>query len=107
VILIPLTSDVCQTKTCTLDGAEYDLTVKWGEVRGAWTMDLSAHDDGTMMASGATLQLGCDILEGFGLGIGSLILLDTTGTDEPPTDDDGDLGTRCKLFYFAPDEVVV
>lgn len=104
MILIPLTSDPCQTQTCTLNGVDYDLTVKWGDVRGAWTLDLASRDDGTMLASGATLQLGCDILDGFALGIGSLILLDTTGGDVPPTDDDGDLGTRCKLFYFSPDE---
>ncbi len=104
MIVIPLTSDPCQVVTVTLDSVEYDLTVKWGELRQRWSLDILRRDDQASLVRGLALVLGVDILAARGLDIGQLYMVDESAQGAEATSADGDLGGRVKLFYFSPGE---
>jgi uncharacterized phage-like protein YoqJ len=104
MIVVPLTSDPCQVVTITLDGTEYDLIVKWNEARQSWSMDVLRRADQVYLAMGVSLFLGVDLLSGFGVQIGNFFMIDESEQGIDATSDDGDLGGRVKLYYFAPGE---
>ena len=99
---IPLTSDYCQQQTVTLNGAAYDLTVKWNDLREVWTLDIADNATGEPLVYGAALVLGCNILAGFPVALGSMFCVDASAAnlDAGPED----LDTRVALFYAAPGE---
>lgn len=102
MVNIPITADASQEVTITLGGVVYVLTIKWGELRGVWTMDITRVEDSTVLARGVAMLIGGDILKGFGLAIGSMYMVDTSAKDIDATVDD--LGDRVLLYYFEPGE---
>lgn len=105
ILEIPLTSDTSQVVTTTLNGVEYELAVKWGDIAGKWTLDITRVADQTVLATGLSLVLGVNIFANRGLdAIGSMMLVDTSRRDEEATDADGDLGERVKLYFMDPEE---
>jgi hypothetical protein len=104
MIVVPLTSDPCQVVTISLAGEDYDLTVKWNEARQCWTVDILRREDQATLAFGLALLVGSELLMGTGLRIGKLMPVDESAQDKDATSDDGDLGGRVKLYYFAPGE---
>jgi hypothetical protein len=102
---VPLSSEPSQIVTITLGDVEYDLAVKWGDVAACWTLDITRVSDQETLAAGVRLVLGVDLLQSYGLGIGALHLVDLSRRGEEATSDDGDLGTRCKLYFTPPGEL--
>lgn len=116
--VVPFTSDVAQTFTCTLNGVEYDFFARWADRTGIWYADIVDSATQTPLAKGIALLIGCDLLEPYALGIGSMYVVDTAATKTPSTpggvadelhmDDAGadDLGTRVIVVFLAPGEVL-
>lgn len=102
MVKVPLTSDPCQELTITLGGVSYVLVVKWCELRSTWTMDILRASDSSILASGVSLVVGVNVLQGFGLDIGEVFIVDTGSQDVDATADD--LGDRVLMFYNEPGE---
>jgi hypothetical protein len=105
ILELPLSSDPSQVLTTVLNGVEYDLAVKWGDIARKWTLDLTRAADQVVLATGLSLVLGVNILGFRGLDdIGMMMLVATSDPDDDPTDADDDLGGRVKLYFMTPEE---
>jgi hypothetical protein len=105
ILEVPLSSDSSQVVTTTLNGVEYALAVKWGDVAGKWTLDITRVSDQAVLATGLSLVLGVNIFANRGLdAIGMMMVVDTSRRDDEATDADGDLGGRVKLYFMDPEE---
>lgn len=102
---VPISSEPSQVLTTTLNGEEYELAIKWSDISRRWTLDITRTSDQVLLASGLSLFLGVNILANRGLeDVGAMMLVDTSRRDEEPTDEEGDLGGRVKLYFMTPDE---
>jgi hypothetical protein len=104
ILELPFSNDPAQTFVTQLGDKKYGFDVKFNDRSGVWTLDLS--DDATKvpLLQSVPLVLGCDLLEAYNLGIGRILVLDTTnrGKDAAPAD----LGDRVKVYWFSTDEVL-
>jgi hypothetical protein len=122
--VVPFTSDPRQKFSCNLNGVEYGFAASYNERSGVWAFDLSLAATEQVLLTGVPILLGCYMLAPFGLGIGSLLAVDTSASPAwlldssavvpspvlQTTDADpfgafsGDLGTRVLVIYLKPGE---
>jgi hypothetical protein len=104
IIALPLSSDPAQSFITQLGNEKYQFDVRWNDRSGVWTMDLTRDSDQAILLQGIPLVLGCDILSSYTLGIGRMLVVDETGTHTDASYND--LGSRVKVYWFSPDEVL-
>jgi hypothetical protein len=86
---IPIIAAPFQRLQTTLNGITVGLVLAWNDWLGRWS--LSVELDDVPVASGLRMVLGVDLIAGFGLGIGQLMLVDwakkggNPGYDELPS----------------------
>lgn len=105
VIFIPTSNtDSLYWQTTTLEGRSYELTFRWAERSGRWTLDIT--HDGDVLAAGIMLVADFPLLQPYKsdplLPQGELYALDMSGQGLDP----GlrDLGDRVELVYFEASE---
>jgi hypothetical protein len=101
--LVPVTSASKGNFTCVLGDTSLDFATRWNELSSVWTMDLTRTDDGQALLRGIPLVLGADLLAPYGLGLGSLILVDTSGAGMEAGPED--LGDRVVMYYLTVADV--
>lgn len=115
MVTIPFTSDTWRRFSTVLNGVEYTFAQRFNEVNQRWFFDLGLAATGATLVAGIPILIGCDLLEPYALGIGSMLAVDTqaaaaAGPDGflPAAVDAGaeDLGNRVVVVYIAPGEVV-
>ena len=89
------------TQTVTLGGRDYELTFRWSQRMGRWSLDV-ADQSGAPIVSGQVLAPGFGVLRGSidtRRPAGDLVLLDTQA---PPITDPSftSLGDRHQLLYL-------
>lgn len=76
--LIPLQQGTPQQFGITLNGVQYQLTIRWCSPGQVWIMDIADTNDNPVL-QGVPLVTGSDLLEQFEyLGIGGVLLAQTT-----------------------------
>jgi hypothetical protein len=103
MLTIPLTSDPKQTMTVVLGSTTVDLAVRYNDQSGVWNFDLALDGVGTVLLTNVPMLIGQDLLAPYALGLGGLIVTDTSGQylDAGPDD----LGTRVTLQWLSPTEL--
>ena len=115
MITIPFTSDAWRSFSTVLNGVEYTFDQRFNELNQRWYFDLGLAATGEILVAGVPILIGCDLLEPYALGLGSMLAVDLRAAAEngpggflPASVDAGaeDLGTRVVVVYLAPGEVV-
>ena len=106
MVKLPLTSDPLRTFTTIVDGARYQVTTRWNDRAGVWTMDIDDPTTGLNLVSGLPIVLGADLLASFAPQLGSMIAVDSNADAGLGTDAGvDDLGTRVQVLWFSLGEV--
>ncbi len=106
MVKLPLTSDPHRTFTTVVNNARYQVTTRWNDRAGVWTMDIDDPTTGLGLVAGMPLVLGADLLRSFAPQLGSVIVVDTSADAGFGTDAGvDDLGTRVQVLWFSPGEV--
>jgi hypothetical protein len=100
---VPVASDPAQSFTTQLGPRKIQFDLRWNDRASVWVMDLTDDATGSVLLRGIPLVLGCDLLEPYNLGLGRLVVIDTSRTNTDASYDD--LGTRVKLYWLSADEV--
>lgn len=92
-----------------LDGVEFELTFRWSQRAGHWTLDV-ADAEGVPIRHGLALLVGVPLLRGVidsRRPAGELIVVDTTGASDadPGFSDLGAPGARFVLAYVTAEEL--
>jgi hypothetical protein len=92
------------TQRTRLDGRDYNLHFAWNEREERWR--LSIHDDEDVpLVRGLKLVANWPLLRFYRFDPrvppGELMVVDLTGSNEPPGLDDLGIGRRCELVYYA------
>lgn len=90
-----------QAFTTTLAGKRCDFVVNYSTWAARWFFDLDV--DGVRVLSGRKIVLGVDLLQPFGLGIGSLIAAPWGDEEVEPGRTELPSG-RVRLFHYDPAE---
>jgi hypothetical protein len=115
MVIVPFTSDTWRSFSTVLNGVEYTFAQRFNELNKVWYFDLGLASTGETLAAGISILIGCDLLEPYALGIGSMIAVDLQAAASagpagflPDAVDAGpdDLGARVVVVYVAPGEVV-
>lgn len=115
MVTVPFTSDAWRSFSTVLNGVEYTFVQRFNETSGVWFFDLGMESTGETIAAGVPILIGCDLLEPYALGIGSMLAIDLQAVAEsgpsgflPASVDAGqdDLGDRVVVVYISPGEVV-
>lgn len=102
---IPLTTDPSSIFEITLNSRLFQFQTKYN-TRGAldqvpyWTVDISEND--APLITGLALVLGVNLLRGYNLDAGALVMLDRTDTNTEATENN--LGDTAILLYYTPEE---
>lgn len=101
VFEIPLQAATPQQLTVSLNGVQYQLTVRYNSQNNAWTLDI-AGNSGNAILLGIPMITGADLLEQYKyLGFGGQLICQTDNDIEAvPTFNN--LGQTSHL-YFIPD----
>lgn len=104
IIELPFSSDPAQTFVTQLGETKYLFDARYNDRSGVWTVDLYNDATKALIVASLPLVLGQDLLEPYNFDMGSLLCVDTTtqGQEAGPED----LGSRVKVYWFSPDEVV-
>jgi len=98
---IPLQTATPQQLTVSLNGVQYQLTVRYNSQNAAWTLDI-ADSSGNAILQGIPMITGADLLEQFAyLGIGGQLICQTDN-DVTAVPTFQNLGQTSHL-YFIPD----
>jgi hypothetical protein len=100
IAALPLTTDTPQTFTTQLGATTYQFNLYWNDRSNVWLMDLVNPTTQTPIVTGLALVLGADLLAPYSLGIGSLIVIDETGTHTEATVTS--LGTTTNVYWIDP-----
>lgn len=105
ILELPITNDPAQEFITQLGAAKYRFEVKYNDVSGVWTMDISDPVTNTVLLAGVALVTGQSLLEAYNLALTNLVMIDEglTGASTPPTPDD--MGGRLKVYWFTDDEL--
>lgn len=96
---IPLVA-AAQKKTITLNGKQYQLTVRYNTAAGAWNMDIR-DSKGTAVLTGVPLVTGVDLLAQYGyLHLGGQLVVQTDGGSQK-IPSFTDLGKSSHLFFVV------
>lgn len=115
MVTVPFTSDTWRSFSTVLNEVEYTFTQRFNELNQRWYFDLGLEVTGETLVAGIPILIGCDLLEPYALGIGSMLAVDlqAVATDGPegflPNAVDAgaeDLGTRVVVVYLAPGEAI-
>lgn len=115
MVTIPFTSDAWRSFSTVLNEVEYTFTQRFNELNQRWYFDLGLEATGETLVAGVPILIGCDLLEPYALGIGSMLAVDSQAATVdgpegflPDAIDAGaeDLGTRVVVVYLAPGEVI-
>lgn len=101
---LPLSSDPAQVFAMQIDDAKYIVDVRYNDRSGVWTLDLYESATQALIVASLPLVIGQDLLEPYNFSIGSLLCVDTTGQGINAGADE--LGSRVKVYWASPDEVV-
>lgn len=106
MIRIPTFTDSEYTERVTLDGIEYSFLFSYSTREEVWYMSLFA-TDGTPIASSVKLVSNYRLIKRNlhpARPPGLLVVL-STGSDEPPKQGELGEGKRCALIYLTKEEV--
>ncbi len=115
MVIVSFTSDPWHSFSTVLNGVEYTFAQRFNEMNQRWYFDLGLEKTGETLVAGIPILIGCDLLEPYALGIGSMLAIDQQaaaangqGGFLPESVDAGpdDLGERVIVVYIAPGEVV-
>jgi hypothetical protein len=115
MVTVPFTSDAWRSFSTVLNDVEYTFSQRFNEVSGVWSFDLGLESTGETLAAGIPILIGCDLLEPYALGIGSMFAVDLQAVAAdgpegflPDAVDAGpeDLGERVVVVYIAPGEAI-
>lgn len=104
IIELPFSSDPAQTFTTQLGDVKYFFEAKYNDRSGVWTVDIADAVSQATLVQSLPLVLGQDLLEPYNFGMGSLLVVDTSGRGVEAGPED--LGDRIKVFWFSADEVL-
>ena len=106
MVKLPLTSEPNSVFTTVVNGARYEVTVRWNDRAGVWVMDIVDPTTGATLVSAMPIVLGADLLQSFAPELGTMLAIDTSA-DVGLGVDAGvdDLGTRVIVLWFDPGEV--
>lgn len=103
ILEIPLDAVPAQVMTVQLGDNKYIMDVQWND-RGQYpTLSLSDAVTEQPIAQGLPMVLGVDLLNPYNFGIGTLIMVDTSGRGQETTV--SELGKRVKMYWVSEDEV--
>lgn len=100
---LPVTNDPAQTFITQLGNAKYAFGIKYNDVSGIWTMDITDPITNLPILLGIPLVLGTNLLEPYNLNMGNLGAFDTTTLGTNATAED--MGARIKVYWWTDDEV--
>jgi hypothetical protein len=100
--IIPLKSNTSQEFRLTLEGNEYDCSLRRNERMGVWMFSIRDADANSVI-EGQALVLGQKILSQYNLGLGQFMVADTENTDIDATAED--LGSRVVFIYLTEEEL--
>lgn len=98
---IPIIDASSQQLTTTLSGQRVDMRISYSTWANRWAFDLDV--EGMRVLSGRKIVLGVDLLQPFGLGIGSLIAAPWGNDEVEPGRTELPSG-RVRLFHYDPAE---
>lgn len=104
ILELPFSNDPAQTFITQLGDKKYGFDVKFNDRSGVWTMDLTDDSTKSPLLQAVPLVLGTELLEPYNLGLGRMLVLDTTSSGQDATA--ADLGDRIKVYWFSPDELL-
>lgn len=104
ILELPVTSDAAQTFVTQLGDVKYQFDVIYNDRSSVWTMTITEFVSQAVIISGLPLVLGQPLLEPYNFGIGELIVVDTSESSRDAGADD--MGTRVKVYWLSPDEVL-
>lgn len=104
IISLPVSSDSAQTFITQLGDVKYLFNLRWNDRSQCWCMDMLTDSDQVVLLQGIPLVLGCDLLQPYNLGIGRMLVVDESGQGLDASYND--LGSRVKVYWFSPDEVL-
>lgn len=103
IVELPFSNDPAQVMVTQLGDVKYVLEVKYNDRSGVWTLDITLAVDGTVLLQSLPLVLGQDLLEPYNLGMGRILVVDTSEQHLDAGFDD--LGVRVKAYWFDEEEV--
>lgn len=102
IIQLPLTTDTPQSFTVQLGTVTYQVNLYWNDRSSVWLMDLFNPTTQAPIVTGLALTLGADLLAPYSLGIGSLMVIDETGTHTEATLTS--LGSTTNVYWISADQ---
>lgn len=102
IIEIPINPNIeAQTVEVSLDGVLYKLRFSWNIRQSSWSMDIAESNDNILIQG---IKIEPDWLPVFRYKItnfppGEFIVIDTSGTGDPPDRTEFGTGARVKLMY--------
>lgn len=104
ILEIPFSNDPSQSFVTQLDDKKYIFDARFNDRSGVWTMDITDDSSKLPLIQSVPLLLGAELLEPYNLGIGRMIVIDTSnrGVDAGFND----LGDRVKVYWVSNDEVL-
>ncbi len=103
MIELPLDQVASQRFTIQLGSTKFSFTINWNDRAEYFTLKMVEEGTDETILEGVPVILGCDLLEPFNYGIGSLLVVDTSGRGEEAAI--VDLGVRTQIYWFSPEEV--
>lgn len=102
---IPFDSTPSRSFVTQLGRSKYRFETRFNDRSGVWTMDLTDATTSVPMVRSVPLVLGCDLLEPYPFGIGSIIVIDTANQGREAGA--ADLGDRVRVYWLSPDEAAL
>lgn len=103
ILELPFDSTPSRSFVSQLGDRKFRFDTRFNDRSGVWTMDLSDDTTKAVLLQGVPLLIGQNLLEPYNLGIGGLVVIDTSNRGREATVDD--LGDRVKVFWVSKDEV--
>ena len=100
---LPVASDPSQSFTVALGDSKFLFEIRWNDIAGFWTFDLTAEPSQVRLVAGAPILIGQDLFKPYALGIGGLVAYDSSGVGADAGADD--LGDRVTLVWLSADEL--
>lgn len=98
--LIPLSKGIEQTVTLPYGETSYDITFRYDDYNSTWFFDV-VDSNGNNYLTGIRLALNVNPLSKFDyLGLGKIVLVDTTPLDETAINMFSDFGDRLKVYRY-------
>lgn len=105
ILELSFSSDASQSFVSQLGERKIGFSAIYNDRSGIWTMSLEDDTTKEVLVQSIPLVLGQELLEPYNLGIGRMIVIDTSGRGIEATAED--LGDRVKVYWASADEVLL